>query len=107
MKIERETINTINEFKPDLLFVGFGAPKQEKWVARNKGKLNARGIMVVGGALDYIAGRIPRAPQWVQNVGFEWLFRLMVEPWRWKRQFVGARFFLKVVQEGVVGSNDG
>ncbi|MBI2405732.1 WecB/TagA/CpsF family glycosyltransferase [Candidatus Microgenomates bacterium] len=89
---EREVIKKISLFSPHLLFVGFGAPKQEKWVASNYNKLQTLGTMVVGGAFDYISGRIPRAPKWMREVGFEWLFRLIVEPWRLRRQFALLRF---------------
>ncbi|MEK7182672.1 MAG: WecB/TagA/CpsF family glycosyltransferase [Patescibacteria group bacterium] len=89
---EIEVIKKISLFKPHLLFVGFGAPKQEKWVASNYNKLQTLGTMVVGGAFDYISGRIPRAPAWLRNMGLEWLFRLIVEPWRWKRQLTLLRF---------------
>lgn len=94
---ENEVIQKINKFHPYLLFVGFGAPKQEKWVARNYNKLQTYGTMMVGGAFDYLSGRIPRAPNWVRNLGFEWFFRLLVEPWRVRRQLALLRFVWAVL----------
>lgn len=91
-KKEAEVVRKINQFKPNLLFVGFGAPKQEKWIARNLKNLDVNCAMVVGGAFDYISGRVPRAPQWMQNLGLEWLFRLIIEPWRIKREFALFKF---------------
>ncbi len=70
----------------DLLFVAFGAPKQEKWISANLDKIPVKVAMGVGGAFDYISGRVPRAPKWIQDLSLEWLFRLIVQPWRIKRQ---------------------
>ncbi|MBI2020068.1 WecB/TagA/CpsF family glycosyltransferase [Candidatus Daviesbacteria bacterium] len=70
----------------DLLFVAFGPPKQEKWIAKNLQKLDVKVAMGVGGAFDYLSNKIPRAPKWIRGMGLEWLFRLIVQPWRWKRQ---------------------
>lgn len=95
---EAEVIKKINEFHPELLFVGFGAPKQEKWIARHLPKLNVNCAMVVGGALDVVSGRVPRAPGWIRNIGFEWLFRLLVEPARWRRQLALFKFAFLVLK---------
>ena len=70
----------------DLLFVAFGAPKQEKWIYKNLPKLNVKIVMGVGGSFDYISGKVPRAPKFFRNFGLEWLFRLIIQPWRIKRQ---------------------
>lgn len=70
----------------DILFVAFGAPKQEYWIAANLDKIPVRVAMGVGGAFDFISGVIPRAPKWIRNLGFEWLFRLVIQPMRIKRQ---------------------
>lgn len=76
----------------DILFVAFGAPKQEYWITANLDKIPVRVAMGVGGAFDYISGRVPRAPKWIRNLGFEWLFRLIVQPWRLKRQLALLRY---------------
>lgn len=73
--------------KTDILFVAFGHPKQEKWIYQNLPKIPVKVAMGVGGAFDYLSGRVPRAPKLVRDLGFEWLFRLAVQPWRIKRQF--------------------
>jgi len=77
------------KLKPvDILFVAFGHIKQEKWIAKNLDKIPVHIAMGVGGAFDYFSGRVPRAPKWVRKLGFEWLFRLVIQPWRIKRQLV-------------------
>ncbi len=81
-KIEIEIIEKINKFKPDLLFVGFGMPKQEKWIYKNIKKLDVKGIMAVGGAFDYVFGKARLPPQWPEKLGLEWLWRLLHEPKR-------------------------
>ncbi|MBI2590547.1 MAG: WecB/TagA/CpsF family glycosyltransferase [Candidatus Blackburnbacteria bacterium] len=84
-KIEQECIVRINKFKPHLLFVAFGHPKQEFWVHRHLSSLNVRVAMVVGGAFDYTAGIVPRVPQGVSVAGFEWLWRLITQRGRVRR----------------------
>ncbi len=80
----------------DILFVAYGAPKQEEWIAENFEKLPVKIMMGVGGAFDYISGEVIRAPKIIRNMGFEWLYRLIKEPWRWKRQFALIRFIFLV-----------
>ena len=76
----------INKSGAELLFVAFGAPKQELWLARNTANLSRIKIaMGVGGAFDFIAGEKYRAPIWLRKIGMEWFFRLIQEPKRWKR----------------------
>ena len=82
--------------KIDILFVAYGAPKQEEWIAENFEKLPVKIMMGVGGAFDYISGEVIRAPVIIRNMGFEWLYRLIKEPWRWKRQFALIRFIFLV-----------
>ncbi len=85
---DREQVARINAARADILFVAYGAPKQEWWIARNWSWLEVRVAMGVGGALDFIAGTQKRAPRWLQQLGLEWLWRLIREPWRWRRQRV-------------------
>lgn len=75
-------IGEINAFRTDLLFVGFGQGKQEKWLTKHQDGLKARLAMGVGGSLDIFAGRLVRSPKVLQNLGLEWLFRLILEPSR-------------------------
>lgn len=82
-----EAENTIYDIPhTDLLFVAFGPPKQEKWIAKNLDKIPVKVAMGVGGSFDVLSGRVSRAPKWIRNLGFEWLFRLVIQPWRLKRQ---------------------
>ena len=76
----------------DLLFIAFGPPKQEKWIARNLKNLDIKVAMSVGGSLDYISGKVPRVPVILRNLGLEWLFRLIIQPWRIKRQLALLKF---------------
>lgn len=88
--------------RPNLLLVAFGHPKQDIWIARHQSELAAYGIVVamgIGGALDYLAGAVPRAPALIRRVGLEWLFRLIRQPWRWRRQLALPRFVMFVLRE--------
>lgn len=91
----------IAEAAPDLLCVAFGAPKQEIWMRENRGGLPVGAILAVGAAFDTQAGLRRRAPGWIQAVGLEWLFRLVMEPRRlWRRYLIGnARFVLLVLRQ--------
>lgn len=83
----------------DLLFVAFGHPKQEEWIYENLEKLPVKAAMGVGGAFDYISGDVPRAPLFIRKIGFEWFFRLVRQPWRWKRQLSLVKFCYLVLKE--------
>ena len=94
-------VRRINDSHADLLFVAYGAPRQDLWIARNRPALaTVRVAMGVGGALDFVSGRAVRAPRWLQNLGLEWLHRLYHEPWRWRRMLALPRFALKVIASG-------
>lgn len=88
----------------DILFVAFGFPKQEMWMAENLNKIPVKVAMGVGGAFDYISGNVPRAPVFVRNLGFEWLYRLIRQPWRWKRQLALIEFGYLVLKEKLSNS---
>lgn len=92
-QLEKETIREINNFRPDLLLVGFGAPKQEKWLARHLGKINVSAAMVVGGMIDYTAGILPLPPRAFSELGFEWLWRLITQPTRLGRILIAVVVF--------------
>ena len=95
-------IQKINETSPDFIWVGLGAPKQEKWMAENKDKV--RGIMIgVGAGFDFHAGTIKRAPKWMQDLGLEWLYRLLQEPGRlWKRYLVtNLKFIFFIIRDQI------
>ena len=80
-------VERINETKPDFVWIGLGAPKQERWMAEHQGKI--KGFMVgVGAGFDYFAGNISRAPEWMQKTNLEWVYRLLQDPkrlfgWYW------------------------
>lgn len=82
IKLQKDAIDKINKFAPDLLFVAFGNPKQEIWVHENYQKLNIGGAMAVGGAFRYAAGLSTLPPKWMAGIGLEWLYRLITEPYR-------------------------
>ena len=89
-------LNAINKIKPDLLFVAFGQAKQEKWIAKNLPRLQVKVAMGVGGALDQIAKPWLRAPAFLRVLGLEWLYRLIIQPWRIKRQLALLKFLFKI-----------
>ncbi len=107
---DAEARRRICEAQPDLICVAYGSPAQERWIARAGQALiadrqqdvaddcadaeRARPIVAigVGGALDLLAGRIPRAPLWMRRAGFEWAFRLLRQPWRWRRMLALPQF---------------
>lgn len=97
---EIEVLNDINEKNPDILFVGFGAKKQEQWIQYNKDKINAKIIIGNGGTLDGLAGNVKRAPDIFIRLGLEWFYRLIKEPQRIGRQKVLPIFMLKVIFGG-------
>ena len=85
-----------------MLLVAFGHPTQDLWIARHREALAAHGILVsigVGGTFDYLSGRVPRAPRLVRRLGLEWLYRLVRQPWRWRRQLALPLFVLLVIRE--------
>ena len=89
-------VEKINKIKPDLLFVALGMGKQEKWIADNLPKLNIKAAMGVGGALDQIVKPWLKAPACLQACGLEWFYRLILQPWRIKRQWQLIRFLGKI-----------
>ncbi len=98
-------VTRVNDSGAQLLFVAYGAPAQELWLAQQRGRLAARVTMGVGGSFDYISGRVPRAPKWLQRAGLEWLFRLVRQPWRIKRQQVLVEFAWSVFRARVSYKN--
>lgn len=99
---DREVLRKIGQSQIDILAVGYGPVKQEKWIDRNLQKLNVKLAIGVGGSLDFISGYKKRAPVWIQKAGFEWLFRLILEPWRWKRQLALPGFVCLFLVEKLV-----
>ena len=95
---EAEIAARIRSSKADVLLVAYGAPKQDKWIDRNLLRTGAAVAIGIGGSLDFIAGRQKRAPRWLQRLGLEWLYRLVREPWRWRRQLALPQFVWRVLR---------
>ena len=88
----------IRAAKPHILFVAFGAPKQEYWMDEHARQLGVNVCIGVGGSFEMVGGVVQRAPDWIQSLGCEWLYRLCREPRRmWRRYLVGNAQFLKIV----------
>ena len=90
---EAHVIQRIAATKPGVLCVAYGHPKQEAFIAEHTDQLAASVMIGVGGTFDFLAGRIPRAPQLFQRLGLEWLWRLIVQPWRLKRIWTATVVF--------------
>ena len=97
-RMSSEAENDLKLTKVDILFVAFGHIKQEKWIQNYKDSVNAKVFIGVGGAFDYISGKIPRAPKFLRDLGLEWFFRVMVEPWRLKRFIKLLKFLFLVLK---------
>lgn len=101
---DREITARINDARPDFIWVGLGAPKQEEWMYDHRGKLDAVAVGV-GAGFDYLAGNIKRAPRLMQALCLEWLYRLMQDPKRLWRRYVttNAKFLRYIVREKLTG----
>lgn len=96
-------VRRINRRGADLLFVALGMGKQEKFLGENWKALNVNLAMGVGGAFNYLSGQAARPPAWIRNLGLEWLYRLIKEPRRWKRQLALLKFIWLVFKERFTG----
>jgi N-acetylglucosaminyldiphosphoundecaprenol N-acetyl-beta-D-mannosaminyltransferase len=99
--VKDETVikETINSANPDIIFVALGSPRQENWILAHMNELAPSIYQGVGGSFDVISGRIKRAPEFYQKFGMEWLYRLIKEPWRWKRQLLLPKFLMEVMKK--------
>ncbi|MDO8692294.1 MAG: WecB/TagA/CpsF family glycosyltransferase [Dehalococcoidia bacterium] len=91
----------IRAVSPQILLVAFGAPAQDRWIRRNMELLGVPVSIGVGGALDFVSGKVRRAPVWMRKLGVEWLFRLAMEPWRWRRMIRLPRFAIMVLRQRI------
>ena len=98
---EPEIISQINSARADILLVGLGVPKQEKWIFNNLKNLNVPVCIGVGGTFDVLAGNVKRAPKWMQQAKLEWLFRALLQPSRAGRLVALPKFVFKVVGEKI------
>jgi N-acetylglucosaminyldiphosphoundecaprenol N-acetyl-beta-D-mannosaminyltransferase len=95
---DEESLRRISDHRTDVLLVAYGAPTQELWIDRLRPRLTVSVAMGVGGAFDYLTGRVPRAPAWMRRAGLEWLHRLAHQPWRFRRMRVLPLYALKVLR---------
>lgn len=98
-KDENVIKNAINQSNADILFVALGSPAQEYWIVKHMYSLVPKVYQGVGGSFDVVSGRLKRAPLFFQKLGLEWFYRLIKEPWRWKRQLVLPKFLIKAIKE--------
>jgi N-acetylglucosaminyldiphosphoundecaprenol N-acetyl-beta-D-mannosaminyltransferase len=103
---EDAIIAKVQAAAPDLLLVAYGVPVEEKWIARNRHRLGVPVMVGVGGAFDFVAGVATRAPVWMRRLGLEWFFRLLQEPWRWRRQLALPRFAALAVKQRLAGRSE-
>ena len=98
---DKEVVDKINNTNPDFVWIGLGAPKQEKWMAAHQGMIE--GLMIgVGAGFDYYAENIKRAPKWMQENNLEWLYRLMQDPKRLFKRYLhtNSKFIWNAVVKG-------
>jgi len=101
-KVEEEEIFAIvRDLKPNFVFVAFGSPAQEIWLDRHKEKFANCICMGVGGGFDFLSGKINRAPKIIRSLGLEWLYRLLLQPWRWQRQLRLIEFSYLVLRQKI------
>lgn len=97
-------VEAINMAAPDVLWVGLGMPKQERWINEHRAKLRVSVAVGAGAAFKFVSGEVSRGPSWLRNLGLEWLFRLISEPKRiWRRIFIDAPQFIVLVALEFIG----
>jgi len=104
---EPDIVRAIREARPAVLFVAMGIPKQEKWIKAHLDELQVPVSMGIGGSLDVLAGRVPRAPLWMRRCGLEWLYRTMREPKRLPRLAALPKLFLMTMHELLASPDPG
>ncbi|MFZ2385324.1 MAG: WecB/TagA/CpsF family glycosyltransferase [Candidatus Omnitrophota bacterium] len=106
-KNDEEVIKKINDSGADILFVAMGVPRQEKWIAKHREKLNPRLCLGVGALFDYLSGRIPRAPLFIRRIHLEWLWRIFIEPKRMIKRYIidGTKLFWIILKCRVFSRN--
>jgi len=101
-EFDNQMVKTINKYRPDVLWVGLSAPKQEKWIYKNIKRLDIKMAFGIGAAFNFYAGSVKRAPVWMQKAGLEWLFRMFAEPGRlFKKYLVNNMKFLMLVSSDI------
>ena len=101
---EAEALDRIRAAKPDYLWVALGAPRQDYWVARRAAELPGMRVLAVGAALNFLTGRVRRAPDWMRKAGLEWAYRIWREPKQFGRYAKnGAYFLYRCAKEDLLG----
>jgi N-acetylglucosaminyldiphosphoundecaprenol N-acetyl-beta-D-mannosaminyltransferase len=100
---DADVVTKINAAQSDIVWVGLGTPKQERWMAAHVGRIDAPVLLGVGAAFDFHTGRLPQAPNWMRRSGLEWCFRLLTEPKRLWRRYLSnnPRFVALVLLQGL------
>ena len=99
-KEDDEIVRRISAASPDVLWVGLGAPKQEKWMAAHLGRIDVPVMIGVGAAFDFHSGNVKWAPAWIRKAGMEWAYRLVQEPRRlWRRNLDSPLFLFAVLRQ--------
>jgi N-acetylglucosaminyldiphosphoundecaprenol N-acetyl-beta-D-mannosaminyltransferase len=99
---DQADVDRINACKADVVWVGLGAPKQEKWMSAHRGRIEATVLIGVGAAFDFHSGTVPWAPGWLRRLGLEWAWRLATDPRRmWRRNLDSPRFLLGVLSQRI------
>ena len=98
-KEEKQILAELEQLRPDVLFVALGAPKQEYWIADHIEQLQIPVAMGIGGSMDVLSGNVKRAPKWMQKLSLEWLYRLLIQPTRFKRMLALPKFMLAVKKQ--------
>lgn len=101
---DQQIVSLVAAARPDVLLVAYGSPAQDFWIARNKDRLGVPVSIGVGGTLDYLAGVQRRAPAILRRLWLDWAFRLLMQPWRWRRMLAIPRFMLAVLHEPTAAS---
>lgn len=102
----KKIVEMIKASKPDILFVGLGAPKQENWIYKYHKEINVPVSCGIGVTIEFMAGRVKRAPVWMQKVGLEWFWRLLMEPGKlWKRYLIEDLPFFWLLLKQKFGKN--
>jgi N-acetylglucosaminyldiphosphoundecaprenol N-acetyl-beta-D-mannosaminyltransferase len=100
---DRAIIQRINDSQADIVWVGTGSPRQERWMAEHVAKLQASVLLGVGASFDFLSGNKPQAPRWLQGLGLEWLFRLLTEPRRLGKRYAQYPLFIALVIAQALG----
>lgn len=100
-KEENDIWAIVSDYKPHMIFTAFGSPEQELWLERHKDHFKGIVVMGVGGGFDFLSGEIKRAPIFIRKIGLEWLFRLILQPWRWRRQTRLIKFIILVLKQKI------